>query len=260
MSQQNEDLEKLYSPNARQKKIGKGKRILSFLIDFLFILLVFFPLSIFVSKPIITSFSSDSIAKINEVAKEIYEENNLPYMTNKQNYNLIEIDYDSFIIMTKQENPTYTDEKINDLYFESYRKSQELIQSKGKYIDNYSVFYIKYLFINSITMLIPIFINYFLIPLLNKKRKSIGSFITKTSLVNVKDNNPISQVKVLLRFIFIFIVEFLLLYSIFNTYFFIVYPLMQIIFMLPTKNNYEIHDIVTRSIIIEDQYVGLIEE
>lgn len=259
MANANDDLRGLYG-EINFKKITKKRRILSSFIDFLLIVITYLLIFNFLGKPVITKIAKNDIDDINFITTQICEENSFPYRINQQNYNLVEIDMENYVAQLLNEDGSLSEEEAFDKYFDAVGKLTEKLTSDSNYVRYYSTFHTKCLYAYTISILLPVFIFEFIIPLTNKGRKTIGKFSTSTSLVNSKNNCTISNIKLVLRFIFIFVIEFVLFQIIFNQFSIIILALCELMFMLISQNVSSIHDLVVQTKVISDKYVNLIEE
>ena len=250
-----QDLDALYG-NIKTIKITKKRRYLSFIIDFFIILLIYFPLFNFATKPIITNVAQNDIQEINNITISICEQNNYPYIVNYSNYKLIEIDMNKFIEEKMKEN--ITQEKAYDQYFDAYNNLNDKLINNTEYIKYYSSFHVKNVYGAILTSLIPLLIFQLILPLISKK--TIGNYITKTTISNSKNNQKTSNIKISLRFLLIFILNTIIPYVLFNFITFIMIPLIELMFIIITKNKQTLINLISSTKVIEDKYINLIEE
>lgn len=255
MANDSKDLEALYG-NTPLIKITKKRRYLSFLLDFFIILLIYLPLFSFATKPIITNIAQNDIQEINNITISICNQNNYPYIVNNSNYKLIEIDINKFVEEKMKEN--ITQEKAYDQYFDAYNNLNDKLMNNSEYIKYYSAFHVKNVYGAILTVLIPLIIFQFIIPLINKK--TIGNYITKTTICNLKNNQITSNIKISIRFLLILILNIIIPYVILNSLSFITIPLIELMFIIITKNKQTLINLISSTKIIEDKYINLIEE
>ena len=151
-----------------------------------------------------------------------------------------------------------TQEKAYDQYFDAYNNLNNKLINSSEYIKYYSAFHVKNVYGAILTVLIPLIIFQFIIPLINKK--TVGNYITKTTICNSKNNQITSNIKISIRFLLILILNIIIPYVILNLLSFITIPLIELMFIIITKNKQTLINLISSTKIIEDKYINLIEE
>ena len=90
-------------------------------------------------------------------------------------------------------------------------------------------------------------------------KKTIGNYITKTTICNSKNNQITSNIKISIRFLLILILNIIIPYVILNSLSFITIPLIELMFIIITKNKQTLINLISSTKIIEDKYINLIE-
>ena len=227
----------------QEKKFSIWKRIFIFLLDGLMSFIVFVLLFNTIGTFLLKQICHNDIDILNTKYQNVCETNNYPYTIDKQ-FNLYIFD-----------NAAYIDIKINDgltvedAYEESEKKDQEITEILSKdpeYVKSYKKFYSNYKIMIVFDMFIPLLIFQLIIPLFTKKRQTLSMIIFKGTMVRKNDNVLISKNFLLLRFFFIFIVEFLIIYLLLSAIGTIFTVLITLIVICFTKNRLTLHDAILK--------------
>ena len=97
MSNEAEDLAKLYNKAGTTKKNPLGKRIAAFFIDFGLFLGTYCLIFFLAATPVIKEASKDSIAAINETYSYHCDEHEYPYAANAANFGFYEMDDEAYV-------------------------------------------------------------------------------------------------------------------------------------------------------------------
>lgn len=144
----------------------------------------------------------------------------------------------------------YTQALYNAIYSGEYFKKYEdgkyydILKELNKYdnIKAYSSYFVSLL------------IFYLIIPIISKKRQTLGKMVMRLTVVDVKTNKTAKIYQMCIRFAALAIIEFFLSLLLSN---FLYLPLLvSIILMIVTKNNSAIHDYVASTMVIEVPYVN----
>ena len=146
-------------------------------------------------------------------------------------------------------NPGY-----NEINLQTIMNNLQKLSIPAK-VDGYTETYRKF---NSIYLLnfiscicVSTLIFELIIPLCNKRHKTIGMMIFKSNLVN-RDNIVASNSKILLRFLFIQIIELIAVYLLINWIGILFETLITLVLISFTGNRYALHDLVT-NLHVEEQ-------
>lgn len=257
MADANEDLALLYGQKEREK-ITKKRRFLSALIDFLLMVGLYLALFYTLGSFCIEKIASAPIERINQEVIRICEENNFPYMQGNQ-YKLYTLDTAAYIEQVKKEDSSLSQDDAVEKCQKAMSTLSEGLQKSATYTKDYSEFQKDYLFIYTLTIAVVLVPLELMIPIFDKKRRTIGMMITKQALVNAKDNLPASNVKVMIRFFLLFIIENFVFKLIMANYLYPLLALLGTIFVLATRECYTFHDVVSRTKVINQEFIGLEE-
>ena len=229
--------------NFSEEKYSVWKRLSIFLIDGLTSLItffiIFFTLGIFSVKSIAYS----NIQEMNFISSEIYKRENIDYKPDGQ-FGIYQIDYDKFI--DKEIEKDSDIEKANEKYQETFDKIDKELNENMRYRENYGHFYGIYIATVVSSMLLPLLVFQFLIPLFSKSHQTLTMMMFHVALINTKTGALISGTKLLLRFLFIFTTEFLCVYLILNWIGLIFIVLSSFASISFTKNRSTLHDLVLK--------------
>ena len=257
-----EDLEALYGDGTPLKKIRVGRRILTELVDFSLVVGVYCLLFYLVGNFVIPSIAQNSITNINEIFQEKSESRGYGELTkpSSSNYGFVDLDEVLFTTYYQDKNPGASDEECFQKYIETRESIYKAVIEDDNYTSNMAGFNLTYISTYAVSLFIPILIFQLVIPLFNKNGRTIGMIITKTSMVNLMNNERPPKYKLLIRFFVIFLIEFLLVKYVFSDFIFLILPLIYLATLFPTKSRLVSHDFLSATKIIESKYVGLIEE
>lgn len=231
------------------KRYSAWKRGLSFFIDGILTVGMMLFLLLFVSDFSIRYFAKDSIEQINEVYASVCTEKNYPYHDNGA-YGIYQLDLEQFITQRKDEGLTTKD--AFDKYQIAYDEVDKEVSKTDSVLLPYQNINRIYLLHEFVSIFISAFVFELLVPLLNKKHKTIGMFITKSCLVTKDDHIVISNTKVFLRFFFIFVLELLTVFLVLNYFGLLFLGIGTFAMISFTKNRLTFHDAIIKSKIIED--------
>lgn len=258
MADSNEDLQLLYGLTD-VKKITKGKRILSSLIDFLILVITYGVLFYTVGTISIKACSKNNIDAINSEVIRICDNYNYPYKEGYE-YGIYTLDTEKYFATQKEMNPSLSDDELAQKSTTAFNNLTEGLNNSDVYNENYNKFYRNYFLIYTSSMAIVNIVFELIIPMVDKKRRTIGMMITKQSLTNIKNNEICSNVKVMIRFFVLFVAECVLLRLLLTKFLFLILPLLELIFILATKQCFTLHEIVSGTKVIDARFVGLVED
>ena len=258
MSDTNEDLQLLYGLTDI-KKITKGKRILSALIDFLIIVITYGMLFYTIGTISIKACSSNNIANINNEVVRICESYNYPYKEGYE-YGIYTFDTDAYYDVQKQKNPSLSEDELAQKSSEAFNNLTEGLNNSDVYNTNYNEFYRNYFLIYTATIAIVNIAFELIIPMFDKKQRTIGMMIIKQALVNIKNNEICSNVKVMIRFFILFVAECVLFRLLLTKFLFLILPLLALIFILATKQCFTLHEVASGTKVIDARFIGLVED
>ena len=99
--------------------------------------------------------------------------------------------------------------------------------------------------------LISEIILFVLIPLTNKEKNSLGRLLTGVLLFDESRLTLASNIQIVLRFIFIFLIESIALYPWTGIYTFLLVPVLRFIVLILNSKNKTLCDFVSRTMLIE---------
>lgn len=234
--------ENLILDELTKKKVSVWKRFATFFTDLILIVGIFIALFFTVGDLTISNVAKSSIGKINEIYASECVKRDVPYK--EGTYGIYEVDKDKYIAKIIGTSASYEDamEKYNNMYYEI----DTAIQSGEGYSDAYIKFSATYYVSFLVSAFIPTFVFLFLIPVLNKGRKTIGMLITKTSLAQDKTNVICSGGRVGVRCLSIYAIEFALPYAIGQLLGLGFVIIINILTISLTKKRKGIHDFLTQ--------------
>ena len=101
----------------------------------------------------------------------------------------------------------------------------------------------------------------FLIPLLNKNRATLGMLASQQQLFSLRYESRARWYHVLIRFLFIFIIEICVPFLFMELYTFIFLPILYLIISCFNKKGMTLHDLVSRVRVIDSRsYTPLVDE
>lgn len=261
MANTEDDLLALYGETvAPQKKIGNGRRLLTQLIDFVLVAGVFLLAFIFGGEPLIAHISKPNIDAINLVYQEMCDERGYVAVPNNE-FGFYQVEVNSFMDNYIAAHPTVSEEEAYDKYIEARGEVDLAITKTDVYKENHRVFYWNYIWNLALFLLVPILVFELLVPVFDKKyHRTIGMYITKTVMVNKKNNQTAFPQKLILRFFVTYIIEYFIFLLLMQLMGLLISFLLMAMFILATKRKYAPHDFFSFTKIIEKRYFGLIEE
>lgn len=228
------------------KKYSIWKRLFTFIVDGLMTVILLTCLFFSLGTLIISNVSKNDINAINEMYVEICNEENLPYK--KEIYGFYRLDEAKYIKILI--NDGYSEDKAGELSNEKYQKIDELLTLKDGYKTYYQKFHATYFITLFSFTALSTFIFEFLIPILNKKHQTLAMMMFKSCLVN-KDNIITSNIGIVIRYFFITIIEFLMIYLIFGLVGIIFETLIMFILISFTRNRLTFHDAIIRAHLVD---------
>ena len=233
-----------YSPELENERYSIWKRILIFIIEGLTSLLVFIGLLFTLGNFIQRNVAYDEVQTMNYHTSIVLEELNLPSKIENQ-YGLIEFDQDTFLDL-KVEEGLSIESAVEEYNKQSEKVTEELVKIE-EYTSSSGSFYAKYITIVISMMFIPLFIFQFLIPLLTKKHQTLTWMMFKVTLVDAKSNVILNSMKLLYRFILIYVMEFLFIYLLISWIGIIFLGLVTLVLISFTNNRLTVHDLVLKA-------------
>lgn len=229
------------------KKYSITKRMLIFLIDGILTIGTIFALFFGICQFIIPSLANNEISQLNTWYQEICVSENVPYT--EGTYGIYKIDSKKYILQLSEQG--IEEDKLMETYLQKVDELDDKLAKVDGYAETYRKFNSIYLlnFISCICISTLIF--ELIIPLCNKRHKTIGMMIFKSNLVN-RDNIVASNSKILLRFLFIQIVELIAVYLLINWIGILFETLITLVLISFTGNRYALHDLVT-NLHVEEQ-------
>lgn len=255
MSNEDEDLARLYDKASQTKKAPFGKRIASFFIDFGFFLGAYCLIFFLAATPLIKEASKDSIASINETYSYHCDEHDYPYSANEANFGFFEMDDDAYVTALREKNPSLSENEAYDQYFTSYNSLITEVHADPKYVAAYGDFQKWYLFMDMLSYLIPLAIFELAIPLLNRERKTLSGFILHLSRVKTRDTRLANGYRLVIRFFVIFLFEFFLLTVFLNYWSLLLMPLGNMIMVLALPKRQTIGDLASGTMLLNSALV-----
>ncbi len=225
------------------RKFSIRKRMLIYFLDGLAAVIVFFVLLFTLGNFTVRNISKAEIATINLSYAEVCEEYGFPYKIESQ-YGLTTLDQTRFI--EEKEAEGMNSEEIAEAFNEAEERVDEALKKDETYKKAYSRFYSVYVVTVMMCMFVPLLIFQLIVPLCAKKRQTPFMKVFKGALVDRKSGVLLSANRVFLRFLMIFVVEFLsvyLLIGIIGEIFVVVLSLVLISF---TDGRLCIHDALTQ--------------
>ena len=98
--------------------------------------------------------------------------------------------------------------------------------------------------------LIPELIFWLIIPLVNKKKKSISMMINKLEIIH-RDDLEVTKVQIVKRFLSLYLLQTVVFFFVFGVSFVYMVPLICFIMMYMSINRYAIHDLIAKTKIVD---------
>lgn len=233
-----------------KKKVSTWKRLGIFFMDTILVAALFVCLFFSLGYMTITNVAKPNVQTINGFYAEECSLRSVPYK--ESTFGLYEVDKEAYIYQVLPTVPTYEAamEKCNNIYYEIDRA----IQSHPGYSDAYVSFSATYYVTLLVSAFIPSFALLFLVPVLNKNRKTIGMFITKTSLAQDGTNILCSGARCGVRFLTIYAIEFAIGYVIGQIIGLGFVVLLNMLTICLTKKNKAVHDFFTQTHLELDEF------
>ena len=245
------------SLNVREK-ISSKKRIGSEILNLLFILLATMLIFSTVGKKmVIPKFGMEYIDNINVIFTDLAKAEDYP-TTVTTNYGFIDIDEDLYMEAYIKDNA-----ESKELAYEKYLEARIDILTKVRADESFKLnnakFNALHMFTYFLSVFIPLFIFEFLIPVFDKKSRTLGMKFYKSEMVNSNNNQNPNKMKLILRFFIILLFEHTLIRLFFGNSYFIIIILLDVIFVYVTKDKVLLHDLLSTTKVIDSKYAGIRE-
>ena len=236
------------------KKYSIWKRFSIFLIDGIttlgLCLIVFFSLC----NITIPAMAKNEISSLNNMYQQLCVDQNIPYK--KSTYGLYRIDSDKYVDYLV-ENENLSEKDAMNKYLKVVDDLDDQLSKQDGYDKAFNKFYAIYM-LNLISCMCVSAITFqLIIPLANKRHKTLGMFVCRANLVN-KENEVASNLKIALRYLIIQLAELILVYALFSWLGIIFECLIMLILMSFSRNRLNIHDAIL-GLHIEDQEHSYLE-
>lgn len=142
-------------------------------------------------------------------------------------------------------NSNASEDELIKFYESETNKAISILTNEDFILDKYVKVLSLRLLAIFISFTIPMFIFYLLIPLLNKKGKTIGKYLFNIGVMDNKNRLFVSKSQTVLRFTLIYI-EYVLSLITFSAVF-----LISFAFSIFSKNNYSLHDLFCKTVDID---------
>jgi len=236
-----------------KKKLSTWKRIFIFFLDSLMIAGLFIILFYLIGDIVIRSVAKSDIEGINNIYEQECLSQDVPF--HEGLYGVYELDKDAYVeILYNDPENTKTFDEIMEIYNNKYYEIDTNIQSYTGYSDYYQGFTATYYIVLLSSLFISSFVFLLLIPLTNRKNKTITMFITHTSLVNDKTNVIANNYQVLGRFFCIYAIEIALGYAVVGIIGLLFVILINIFIISISKKKKSIHDFMLQVHVEKDEY------
>lgn len=235
---------------SERKLYSATKRIITFLIDAILTLSLMFFLLFFVSNYTISYFASEEISQLNEIYQEECDKLDYPYSVDN-GYGIYQLDFEKYV--DKQIDNGLSEKEAIENYYKAYDELDKLVFQHEEANKPYRTIQNIYLLHVIISIFVATIIFELIIPLCNKYHQTLGMLLMKSALVDQGTHIVLSNIKVLLRFFFIFGVELLLVFIILNYIGLIFVGLFTLFFISLTKRRLTFHDAIVKAKIIDKE-------
>ena len=220
------------------QKYSIWKRLFIYLIDGITTLGLAVGLFFSLGNITIPAIAKNEITSLNNMFEQICVEQDVPYK--KSSYGLYRIDGDKYIeILIESEGLSEKD--ATNKYIEKINELDDLLSQQEGYDKAFDKFYAIYV-INLIgCMCISSLIFQLIIPLTNKRHKTLGMLACNANLVD-RDNIVASNLKVALRFLIIQLVELILVYMLFKWLGIVFEVLITLVLISFSRKRLALHD------------------
>lgn len=234
-----------------KKKLSTWKRIASFLLDSLVLTIVILGLFYTLGTVAITYYACDAIGTIDTIYAEECAKEHVDYKVS--HYGIYQLDKDAYLTQYTQDD-SHTFDEAMEAYNNLYYEIDTNIQCYPNYSSAYQTFTTAYYLSLIVCFFIASFIFLFLIPLLNKKHKTLSMMLIKASLVDDKTNIITSNIKVFLRWFTIFSIEICIVYAVAQVIGILFLMIINIILISFSKKKKTLHDFATGTHLEKDEY------
>lgn len=225
-----------------------SKRLLSAVIELFLVITTSYLLMTFVATPI-----ANNVANYSQT-KELCNEESMKYykIAKEEQYNILKdyelkngsfnLEYsDEFTSADKKEK----EEMLNK--FNSDERVKELIVVINDL--NGKVNTISNLMLIS-SALIPELVFWLIIPLIDKKKRSLGMMINKLEIIH-RDDLEVKNSQIVKRFLSLYLLQTVIFFFVFGVSFVYMVPLICFIMMYMSINRYAIHDLIAKTKIVD---------
>ena len=238
------------------------QRLAGGIIDICLILLSFWGLhTLLLKTPIANSFNSyrhDALVILDNYKLESGYGEKI-YITDENKRELE--DYLSYEEKVDNETKTYVVKEKGNATKEEYESYTTMVKESDEYKSaNFNMRLMNYLIILLSGGVVEI-LFLFIIPLLNKRRATLGEIFSEQGLFSIKYEEYARWYHLLIRFLFIFIFESALPYLFLDIYSFIVMPVLFLIIASIGSKGRNLHDLISRTMKIDKKsYAPLVPE
>ena len=237
--------------NYKHDTLTIWKRLGIFVVDIAISFVTYLIVFVTAGTFLINSVCEENINIANQEYIKVCEELNLPYIQENQ-YGLYQIDFDTY--MDNKVEAGMDSEKAYEKYNEDETNLYNKLKENEKYTKAYSSFYLTYMFVAILSMAASLFVFQFIIPITTKKHQTIGMKIFKGAPVNNKTGVVISKMHVMLRFLIIFVTEFVCVYIILDWFGLIFLILITLFLISMTKTKSTFHDLILKCQVKKEEY------
>ena len=216
--------------NYKHDTLTIWKRLGIFVVDIAISFVTYLIIFVTAGTFLINSVCEENINIANKEYIKVCEELNLPYIQENQ-YGLYQIDFNTY--MDNKVEAGMDSEKAYEKYNEDETNLYNKLKENETYTKAYSSFYLTYMFVAILSMAASLFVFQFMIPLLTKKHQTIAMKLFKGALVSNKNGTLITSSQIFLRFLIIFITEFVCVYIILD-WFGLIFLVLLTLFMIST--------------------------
>lgn len=224
-----------------KEKFSIWKRMLIFLIDGIMVVGVVIALFLTVCYKSISYFAKNEVNNLNGMYQTLCEQKGVPYKSGS--YGIYRVDNEKYIEILI--NDGFKEEEAVKKSYEMVDTLDDLMTKEDNYATNFNKFYSIYLLHLTTTIVITTLIFQFIVPISNKKHRTIGMMIFKAVPVD-KENIIIKNTTLLLRFLIILVVELLLAYLVANWMAILFVALGSFVLISFTNKRLSIHDAILK--------------
>ena len=235
--------------NGINKPAKFSKRLLSGFIELFIVGVITYLLFTFVATPIANN-AFDLDAKRTELANKTEEY----YLIAKEDqYNILESyerDGNDFTLVYNDDFKNADKEKQQEMLkpFNEDKRVKELVivinDINGDINGTVNIMFI-------VCVTIPEVIFWLVIPLTNKKRKSVGMMINKLEIIHRDDLN-VTNAQIVKRFLSLWLLQTVIFYFIFGLSVLYISALISVMVMYMSINRYAVHDLIAKTKIVDE--------